>query len=141
MKPISVILIFSSIYYCLGCYNTNLIKQDNENYKTVEKFITENSDRDIYVITRDSEKFYFPAHSYGIKNNVFQGRGRKYNQGVRKFGEYEITIDVPKIQQVEYDEFSVKKTIFLSVALLTTSFVIIGMIAMGEAAGSIKREL
>ena len=139
MKPLSIILIISHIYYCFGCYSTNLIKQDNENHKTVEKFITENSDRDIYVITRNSEIFYFPAHSFEIKNNVLKGRGQKYNQGIRKFGEYDIKIDVPKIQQVEFDEFSVKKTIFFSVALLVTSFVIIGIIAMGELAEKARK--
>ena len=139
MKPLSIILIISHFYYCFGCYSTNLIKQDNENHKTVEKFITENSDRDIYVITRNSEIFYFPAHSFEIKNNVLQGRGQKYNQGIRKFGEYDIKIDVPKIQQVEFDEFSVKKTIFFSVALLVTSFVIIGIIAMGELAEKARK--
>ena len=97
MKYMSLIMILSLIHYCLGCYSTNIIKQNSENQIATKETILENSNKGTYIFTRDSAKYYFHPKTYEIKGIVFQGKGQKFYQGQRLVGEYDIKIELKNI--------------------------------------------
>ena len=74
MKCISIILILSFLYYCLGCYSTRVIKQEDEIRNCLEQ------KEGIYFLTaRNSERYSFKDYhsKYNFENDTLNGSARR----------------------------------------------------------------
>jgi hypothetical protein len=94
MKKISIILILSFIHYCLGCYSTKILK----NEESCQHFYKPSDP--IYVKTKERETYFYANGTYTFKNDTLYGYGRKVLGG-HKHPPQQVTIPCDNIRQIE----------------------------------------
>ena len=71
MKNLSVILIFSILHYCLGCYSTKVLKNEEACVYSFKK--TE----PIYVKSKERITYFYASGTYKFENDTLYGYGQR----------------------------------------------------------------
>ena len=90
MKCISIILILSFLYYCLGCYNKRVLKNEDE----IRDCLIQKQGI-YYITTRDSQRYSFKDHHYRYKfenDTLFGSAKRLTSDPWQKFDQVEFPV-------------------------------------------------
>jgi len=118
MRSIAIILILSLLYYCLGCYNTMVVKNEKE-FQDAHQMNGE-----INVITRNSITYFYDKNSYKFENDTLYGEGQMVTKQGWKNGPASIKIAFTDIEQIKIKQLDPTRT---SVFVVITGGVVIGL--------------
>ena len=119
MKCISIILILSFLYYCLGCYNTKVIKQEDE----IRDCLIQKQGV-YYLTTRNSEKYSFKNHhyKYNFENDTLYGSAKRITSNPwQKFEK--VKFPVSDINGIETQKFNPFIFVVVSGALVACGYI------------------
>jgi hypothetical protein len=104
MKWLTVILIPSFLYYCIGCYNTPVIKKGPDIPETL------NAGEDINVERKDGLIFFFESGRYTLTNDTLYGEGRKVLLNQKQDAK-QIKVALSNIEHIELERSDTGSTI------------------------------
>ncbi len=119
MKCISIILILSFLYYCLGCYSTRVIKQEDEILNCLKQ-----KEGIYYLSTQNSERYSFKNHhyKYNFENDTLYGSAKRVTSDPwQKFEK--VKIPVSDINGIETQKFNPYIFIVVSSALVACGYI------------------
>jgi len=119
MKCISIILILSFLYYCLGCYNKRVLKNEDE----IRDCLIQKQGI-YYITTRDSQRYSFKDHHYRYKfenDTLFGSAKRLTSDPWQKFEQ--VKFSVADIDSMEIQETNTVAIIAVS-GVLVAGFII-----------------
>ena len=118
MKSISIILILSFLFYCFGCYNTKVVKNENEFQDANEV------DGEIYVKTRKGITYFYDKNMYKFGNDTLYGEGQMITERGWRNDPESIKISYIDIKQIKIKEIDPTRTI---VGVVITGGIVIGL--------------
>ena len=106
MRGLSIILVISLCYYCFGCYNTRVLKQEDEILKCLKQ-----KEGIHYITSRNSERYSFKDHHYNYKfeNDTLYGRAQKVSSKAWEKFEH-IQFPISEINEIETQEIDIITT-------------------------------
>ena len=119
MKCISIILILSFLYYCFGCYDTRIIKQDDEILNSLKQ-----KEGIYYLTARNSERYSFKNHhyKYNFENDTLYGSAKRVTSDPwQKFEQ--VKIHVSDINGIETQKLNPLVFVVVSGALVTCGYI------------------
>jgi hypothetical protein len=99
MKTISIILVVTLLYCCLGCFNTKVLTHNETIQESLKK------KEEIIIITYDKKKYnFFYPNTYWFKNDTVYGLVKWEVPKDRTFQDIKISFhDIEGIEKKELD--------------------------------------
>jgi hypothetical protein len=120
MKNLSVILILSFLHYCLGCYSTKVLKNEEAFVYSFEK--TE----PIYVKTKERITYFYASGTYKLENDTLYGYGQRLVWDEKQPPE-PVNIACTDILQIE-----IKKSNYTPLIVVYTVVTVVVLVAFGS---------
>lgn len=111
MKCISIILILSFLYYCLGCSSTRVLKNEKELRYSLEKY------EHIYVKTRNGITYFYETNTCKFENDTLYVEGQKIIERDKKKEPESVKIAYIDIVQIEIKNIDTARSIFFVVIM------------------------
>ena len=125
-------LVLALTNFLVGCYSSELVNVAE--YRQVEE---EGKPDEIFVETKDSQRYHFLNTGYYVENDTLYGKGAKVVDGIEQAFEGKLALsDIESIQFYNFDNVDGVKTAVL--LLGTTAIVIIMVIVMSDFDFSFK---
>ncbi len=132
LKNISVCLLIILLFNYLACTTLNVASKD-----TIEEEVESGTlHGDIYIITKDNNRYHFGYWGYQIKNDTLYGKGLKINPNGEEPFDGKIAMD--DISHFEVEEAEPLATIGLVLGVAAFAMIVLGAIVVNSTSNEVK---
>ena len=132
MKKLTIIFLVISLFNYLACTTLNVASKES-----VEEEIANGTLRsDIYIITKDNDRYHFGEWGYRITDDTLFGKGLKINLNGEEPFEGKIPLD--DISHFEVEEEDALATIGLVLGIAALGLLVFGIIITTSMSNDIK---
>ena len=130
MKKLTISILIFFLFNYLACTTLNVATKES-----IEEEMKEGTFRsEIYIITKDNNRYHFGDWGYNIENDTLYGKGLKINPNGEEPFEGKIAMDdISHFEVEEGDAFATTGLILGTLAFLLLAYGIIAAIAIGNS--------
>ena len=132
MKKLVIIILVISLFNYLACTSLNVATKES-----IEEEIKDGTLRsEMYIITKDNNRYHIGSWGYRIENDTLFGRGLKVNPNGEEPFEGKIAFD--DISHFEVEEGDAMATIGLVLGIATAGLLLFGIIIANSFGNSVE---
>jgi len=130
MKKLTISILIITLFNYLACTTLNVATKES-----IEEEMKEGTFRnEIYIITKDNNRYHFGDWGYNIENDTLYGKGLKIKPSGEEPFEGKIAMDdISHFEVEEGDTFATTGLILGTLAFLLLAWGIIAAIALGNS--------
>ena len=133
LKKISVCFLIFCLFNYLACTSLNVASKES----IEEELESGTLHSDIYIITKDNNRYHFGNWGYHIQNDTLYGKGLKINPNGEEPFDGKIAMD--DISHFEVEEAETLATIGLVLGVAAFAMIVLGAIAMNSARNEVEK--
>ena len=131
-NKISVSFLIIFLFNYLACTSLNVASKET----IEEEFESGTLHGDIYIITKDNNRYHFGDWGYQIQNDTLYGKGLKVNPNGEEPFDGKIAMD--DISHFEVEEAETLATVGVVLGVAAFAMIVLGAIAMNSASNDVK---
>ena len=132
-KNISVCFLIICLFNYLACTSLNVASKE-----TIEEEVESGTlHGDIYIITKDNNRYHFGDWGYQIQNDTLYGKGLKINPNGEEPFDGKIAMD--DISHFEVEEAETLATVGVVLGIAAFVMIVLGAIAMNSASNEVAK--